>query len=133
MPSHLHEFLVAMFRDRPTLAADVLAGPLGVAVPAFTQAQASSGDLTDAAPTEYRADVVITLTANGAGDVDGGDPVLAVVVEAQLRVDTRKRRSWPAYVATLHARLGCPVALLVVCPSAAGGAPGGGPIVFGGP
>jgi hypothetical protein len=129
MPSHLHEVLVAMFRDRPTLAADVLAGQLGVAVPAFTQAQASSGDLTDAAPTEYRADVVITLTANGAGD----DPVLAVVVEAQLRVDPRKRRSWPAYVATLHARLGCPVVLLVVCSSAAVAARCGEPIVFGEP
>jgi hypothetical protein len=133
MPSHLHEVLVSMFRDRPTLAADVLAGPLGVAVPAFTQAQASSGDLTDAVPTEYRADVVITLSANGADDNAGGDPVLAVVVEAQLRVDPRKRRSWPAYVATLHARLGCPVALLVVCPSAAVAARCGEPIVFGEP
>jgi hypothetical protein len=37
----------------------------------------------------------------------------------QLRVDTRKRQTWPAYVATLHARLGCPVMLLVVCPDQA--------------
>jgi hypothetical protein len=35
----------------------------------------------------------------------------------QLRVDARKRYAWPAYVATLHARLGCPVTLLVVCPN----------------
>jgi hypothetical protein len=34
----------------------------------------------------------------------------------QRSVDKKKRRSWPAYVATLHARLGCPVDLLVVCP-----------------
>lgn len=47
---------------------------------------------------------------------DQGSAVLAVVVEVQLRIDARKRRSWTAYVATLHARLGCPVALLVVCP-----------------
>lgn len=109
MPSHLHETLVEMFRDRPALAAEVLAGPLGVAVPAFERAILSSSELTDVVPTEYRADAVVTLTVDDA-------PVLAVVVEAQLRVNARKRQTWPAYVATLHARLGCPVALLVVCP-----------------
>jgi hypothetical protein len=108
MPSHLHEVLVEMFRDRPKLAAEILAGPLGVAVPEFEQARLSSGALTDVAPTEYRADVVVTLVAADA-------PVLAIIIEAQLRVDVRKRRTWPAYVATLHARLGCPVNLLVVC------------------
>jgi hypothetical protein len=75
MPSHLHEVLIEMFRDRPALAADA----------------------------------VVTLHA-------AGDPVLAVVVEVQLRVDPRRRRTWPAYVATLHARIGCPVMLLVMCP-----------------
>ena len=33
-----------------------------------------------------------------------------------MRIDHHKRRSWPAYVATLHARSGCPVALLVLSP-----------------
>jgi hypothetical protein len=77
-------------------------------VPAFHKAQLSAGELTDVAPTEYRADAVVTLNV-------ADNPVLAVVVEVQLRVDARKRRTWPAYVATLHARLGCPVMLLVVC------------------
>ncbi|MFD1369030.1 hypothetical protein [Actinoplanes sichuanensis] len=45
-----------------------------------------------------------------------GEIVFAVVVEVQRRVDKKKRRSWPAYVASLHARLGCRVDLLVVCP-----------------
>jgi hypothetical protein len=110
MPSPLHEVLVELFRDRPALAAELLAGPLGVEVPAFERAGVSSADLTDVTPTEYRADVVITLTA-------GETTVLAVVVEAQLRTDARKRLTWPAYVATLHARLRCPVMLLVVCPN----------------
>jgi len=100
-----------MFRDRPALAADLLAG-LGVEVPEFHKARLSSGELTDVVPTEYRADAVVTL------DV-ADTPVFAVVVEVQLRADVRKRRTWPAYVATLHARLGCPVALLVVCPDQA--------------
>lgn len=109
MPSHLHEVLIEMFRDRPALAADLLAGPLGVAVPEFEVASLSSGDLTDVVPTEYRADAVVTHTVDD-------QPVLAVVIEVQLRVDPRKRRTWPAYVATLYARLGCPVLLLVICP-----------------
>ena len=33
----------------------------------------------------------------------------------QLRNDARKRHAWPAYVARLYVRLGCPVELLVVC------------------
>ncbi|WP_117208266.1 hypothetical protein [Allorhizocola rhizosphaerae] len=109
MPSHLHEILIEMFRDRPVLAAELLRGPLHVAVPDFDEARLSAGDLTDVTPTEYRADAVVTLA-------DEGITVLAVVIEVQLRTDGRKRRSWPAYVATLHARLGCPVALMVVCP-----------------
>jgi hypothetical protein len=112
MPSRRHELLVEMFRDRPALAADMLAGRLGVAVPAFDKAWLSSGELTDVKPTEYRADAVVTLKA-------GDDPVFAVVVEVQLRIDARKRRTWPVYVATVHARLGCPVMLLVVCPDEA--------------
>lgn len=101
-----------MFRERPALAADLLAGPLGVAIPEFHRAHLSAGELTDIAPTEFRADAVVTLNVD---DV----PVFAVVVEVQLRVDPRKRQTWPAYVATLHARLGCPAMLLVVCPDPA--------------
>jgi hypothetical protein len=41
-----------------------------------------------------------------------------VVVEIQLGRDRDKRWSWPVYVATLRARLRCPVELLVVCSSA---------------
>lgn len=109
MPSHLHEVLIEMFRDRPAFAADLLGGPLGVRVPAFDNASLSPGELTDVTPTEYRADAVVTLNA-------ADKPVLAVVVEVQLRTDRRKRRTWPVYVATLYARLDCPTMLLVLCP-----------------
>lgn len=109
MPSLLHEFVIEMFRDHPRLAAEVLAGPMRVMIPEFDKAALSPGELPDVIPTEYRADAVVTL--------DGGDgPVFAVVVEVQLRADPRKRFSWPAYVATLHARLKCPAMLLIVCP-----------------
>jgi hypothetical protein len=126
VPSHLHEILVEMFRERPALAADLLAGPLRLTLPTFDDAVLSTGDLTNIAPTEYRADAVIRLTA-------GATTALAVVVEAQLRIDARKRRAWPAYVATLHARLGCPVELLVICPDPAVAAWCSAPIVVGNP
>jgi hypothetical protein len=126
MPSPLHETLVEMFRDRPSLAAQVLADAFGTVLPQFKGTTLSSGDLSDVAPTEYRADLVVTL------DGESG-PVWAVVVEIQLRADIRKQRTWPAYVATLHARLGCPVALLVVCPEAAVAARCARPIAVGYP
>jgi hypothetical protein len=110
MPSHLHEILIEMFRERPAFVADLLGGALGRPVPAFARAELSAGELNDVSPTEYRADSVIILR-------NARHPVLAVIVEVQLDPKRRKRRSWPAYVATLHARLRCPVELLVICPS----------------
>jgi hypothetical protein len=108
MPSILHEALTQMFRRRPSLAAELLSGPLGLGLPAHQQARLDAGELNDLAPTEYRADVVVALT--------GADAlVLAVVVEVQLGRDTDKRWSWPVYLATLRARLRCPTVLLVVC------------------
>ena len=115
-----------MFRDRPALAADLLGGPLHVAVPEFDKALLSPGELTDVVPTEYRADAVVTLERAGSA-------VLGVVVEVQRHVDPRKRRSWPAYVATLHARLGCLVALLVICTDQSVAAWGATPIPVGEP
>jgi hypothetical protein len=82
---------VAMFRERPELVASVLSDVLGVKVPTYTTAQLSSSDLTDVTPTEYRADAVITLS-------DDSGPTLAVVVEAQLGIDHRKRFSWPDHL-----------------------------------
>jgi hypothetical protein len=108
MPSSLHEALIEMFRHRPSLAAEVLGGALGVDLPAYQVARLESGDLPDLTPTEYRADVVVVLTT-------AETPVLAVVVEVQLGRDKGKKWSWPVYLSTLRARLRCPAVLLVVC------------------
>lgn len=109
MPSQEHEVLVEMFRDRPSLAAELLDGPLHTELPSYDEVRLSSAELTDVTPTEYRADAVVTLTR-------AGKDVHTVVVEVQRRIDVRKRWSWPIYVTTLHARLKCPVTLLVYCP-----------------
>ena len=108
MPSAMHETVIGLLRNRPSLAAELLADTLGIDVPTYRQARLDPTDCTDLAPTEYRADAVVVLS-------DEGGPVLAVVVEVQLRPDPAKRWSWPVYLSTLRSRLRCPTELLVVC------------------
>ena len=115
-----------MFRNRPSLAPELLAEALALDVPTYHQARIEATDSTDINPTEYRADAVITLVASDA-------PLLAVVVEAQLGRDKTKRWSWPVYLTTLRSRLRCPTVLLVVCVDDATAAWCGAPIALGHP
>ena len=109
MPSHLHESHLLLFRNQPSLAAELIRAVLGGPVPAYCEARVISAELTDIQPAEYRADLVVQL-------FDGAS-VFGIVVEVQLSVDERKRFVWPAYVTNLRARLECPVCLLVVTAS----------------
>jgi hypothetical protein len=109
MPSMAHEIFVDLFKNRPSLAAEMLSEVLGVSLPAYTEARLASADLTEIQPPEYRADVVVVL-------LDRDNPVRVVIVEVQLAVDARKRLSWPAYVTVSRAIHGCPADLLVVAP-----------------
>jgi hypothetical protein len=106
MPSVTYEWLVQLFRSRPTLAPELLHEALHVELPKYTEARIDSADLTDVQPAEYRADLVVRL--------HDGASVLGIVLEVQLSTDPRKRFVWPAYFANLRARLECPVCLLVV-------------------
>jgi hypothetical protein len=106
MPSLSHESLLELFRNRPSLAPEVLRDALGVPLPAHTHVVLESQDLGQVVPTEYRADLVVLLRR--------AKPVMAIVVEVQLERDPDKRWTWPAYVATLRERKRCPVCLLVV-------------------
>jgi hypothetical protein len=108
MPSVLHEALVALFRNRPTLAAELLTDALGAQLPHYTSARVESADLSQTVSVSYQADLVVLLL--------DGVPVLAIIVEVQLREDARKRSSWPVYVAALRRQLGCPAWLFVVTP-----------------
>jgi hypothetical protein len=111
-PSIEHEFLIDMVRRRPAVVAELVAeAGKAFSVPPFRSARVLAGDFTVVAPTEYRADQVVAIYAEG----DDPDPVFAFVYEVQLGYDPDKVRSWPVYLATAHARLGCPVALVVVC------------------
>ena len=82
MPSHLHEALLLLFRNRPTLAPDLLRDALQMELPAYTEARIDSADLSDIQPAEYRADLVVLLLE--------GKPVMGIIVEVQLSTDERK-------------------------------------------
>ena len=109
MPSLTHEALLLLFRNRPELAPELLRDALHLTLPHYAEVRVESSDLSDLAPAEYRADLVVLL-------VDG-KPVLGIVVEVQLHRDDRKPFTWPVYVAGLRARLACDTCVLVVTPS----------------
>jgi hypothetical protein len=106
MPSLLHEALLQLFRDRPTLAAEILREAWGVEVPAGNRARVEESTLTQVVPTEYRADLVVLH-----GD---SPPSFGLVIEAQLEVKPEKRFSWPLYAAALRARIRAPACVVVV-------------------
>jgi len=111
MPSRLHEALLLLLRNRPTLAPELLRDTLQCELPAYTEVSIASADLNELQPTEYRADLVLLLL--------NGEPVMGIVVEVQLTRDERKPFVWPVYVANLRARIKCPACMLVVAGDAA--------------
>ncbi|WP_437492041.1 hypothetical protein WME75_16920 [Sorangium sp. So ce1014] len=114
MPSVTHEALVELFKNRPTLAAEMLQDALGQPIPAFTEARVESSDLTEIVPSDRRADVIVVLLVG-----DQRRPAMAIVVEVQLGVDPDKSYVWPVYVVQTRARHRCPTRLLVVTIEAA--------------
>ena len=101
-----HEALLLLFKNRPTLAAEILRDTLGAPVPTYSEARIEPADLTEVVPVEHHADLVVLLL--------DGKPVLAIVVEAQLGRDPDKAYSWPSYLVAVRARYQCPACLLVV-------------------
>jgi len=108
MPSFPHELPLALFRRCPELVPHLLKA-LDVDLPPYREVRIVESDLTQLTPTEYRADLVITLYD------DQGTPVLGIVVEVQLRVDPDKEFSWPHYVTGVRAKLRIPAVLLIFC------------------
>jgi len=107
VPSFEHEILVDLFREDGRLAPELLRRCAGIAVD-HARVEHRSIDLSQVAPTEYRADNVLVLHRRD------GSVSSAVIVEVQLDEDRDKLRTWPVYVAALRARLHCPAVLLVI-------------------
>jgi len=112
MVSMRHECLVDLFRNRPSLAAEILVEVLGATLPAYSEARVASIDLTETQPAEYRADVVVLL-------LHESEPVRVIIVEVQLAKDDDKPFTWPAYLTVSRDRHRCPADLLVVAPDPA--------------
>jgi hypothetical protein len=83
-------------------------------LPKDVSASLASTDLTSVVPAQFLADVVILIR-----DQADGKPVLAVVVESQLRSGKKKEFSWPVYVTTGRRLYKCPTVLLVIAPDPA--------------
>ncbi len=107
MPSMLHGGLLDLFRRAPDLAPRLLREGLHVDVPPHRVVEVARSEFTQLAPTEYRADLVLTLR-------DEEKPVFGIVLEVQLQADPEKKRTWPLYQAALYAHLGCETCVLVV-------------------
>jgi hypothetical protein len=105
MPGFTHEIILALFRNRPELAPDLVREALHVPMPKYTAVQVVESALADLHPVEYRADLVVLLRDE--------TPVMGIVVEVQLKKDRDKWFSWPAYAALLRSRERCPVCVLV--------------------
>ena len=112
MASMRHECLVDLFRNRPSLAAEMLVEVLSVVLPPYSEARVVSVDLTETQPAEYRADIVVLL-------LHEGQPVRVIIVEVQLKKDRDKRYTWPAYLTVSRDQHRCPADLLVIAPDPA--------------
>lgn len=110
MPSTEHDSLCELFRQRPSLAAEMLGDILGTRLPDYRVAHLRSETVTDDRLAERHADAVVEFCA-----AESGDKLFAVVVEIQLRQDRAKHYSWPFYLMGVRDRLKCDAYLLVVC------------------
>lgn len=110
MPSALHEALVTLFRERPSLAPMLLARAttLEVTVPDDTRIHVTSAEFAELDPAEYRADLVVRI------DDERGCAEDIFVVEVQLDIDANKHFSWPYYITGARTRFRCPATLVVV-------------------
>jgi hypothetical protein len=111
MRSMAHEILVDLFRNRPSMAAEILVEVFGVVLPAYTEARVASIDLTETQPAVYQADVVVLLHE--------GTPVWVIIVEVQLKKDKDKPFTWPTYLTVSREEHRCAAELLVVAPNPA--------------
>ena len=110
MPSLEHEAPLEVIRQQPDVVADLLRRILPqLPLPARVTGALGSADMSQVAPTQYFADMVVVLT-----DQQTRKPVLAVVIEPQGRDRKTKKVSWPVYLTTAIKANKVPRAILVV-------------------
>jgi hypothetical protein len=113
MPTLEHNGLIEMFRENPSLAPHYLALLFHIDVPPHASVRVADTALDQLIPVEFRADLVLELRD------EQGNVVFAIVFEAQLEQKSRKRYTWPVYVAVARAERECPTVALVIAIDAA--------------
>jgi hypothetical protein len=109
-----HEGPLDLVREHPEIAVELVRGA-GVELPGQLSVALAPTDMSAVVPVQYLADMVVLIT-----DTATGEPVLAVIIEPQLRDSETKRYSWPVYLTTARRVSRCPAAVLVVlCPDPA--------------
>jgi len=112
MPSITHEGPLDLVRQHPEIALKLIQGTIDLTLPEQASAALAPTDMSAVVPVQYLADMVVLIS-----DQATGEPVLAVIIEPQLRDSETKRYSWPVYVTTARRIAQCPAAVLVVlCP-----------------
>lgn len=107
-----HEGPLDLVRQHPEIAVEFVQGAAGITLPGEIAVSLAPTDMSAVVPVQYLADMVVLIS-----DAATGKPVLAVIIEPQLRDSDTKRYSWPVYVATARRVAKCPAAVLVVlCP-----------------
>ena len=107
-----HDGLIELVRQCPDMAVDLARKVGGIKLPPDVSVSLASTDMSAAVPVQYLADMAVL-----ASSLTTGEPLLAVVIEPQLRDRETKRYSWPVYVTTARQVNKCPEAvLLVLCP-----------------
>ncbi len=115
MPSITHEGPLDLVRQHPEIALELIQGTAEVTLPAQVAVSLAATDMSAVVPVQYLADMVVLVS-----DQATGEPVLAVIIEPQLRDSEAKRFSWPVYVVTARQINKCPAAVLIVlCPDPA--------------
>ncbi|MEX1367451.1 MAG: hypothetical protein AB1Z98_30265 [Nannocystaceae bacterium] len=119
----LHEMLVELLRRSPELLLALLGDQISTLGASGLRFEPDEPNLSQLA--EIDADLVLRVY-----DSDG-TLRCALVIEVQLRIDQAKPRSWHAYQAGTHRRLGCPTYVIVVAVDADVAVWAGGPFSSG--
>jgi hypothetical protein len=110
-----HEGPLDLVRQHPEIAVDLVRDTANITLSGQVAVSLAPTDMSAVIPVPYLADMVVLIS-----DAATNKPVLAVIIEPQLRDSETKRYSGPVYVTTARQVSKCSAAVLVVlCPDPA--------------
>ncbi|MFG1704584.1 hypothetical protein ACFLIM_15440 [Nonomuraea sp. M3C6] len=109
MPSSVHDALNALFRNRPTLAVELLRDVFDIDLPTDTLVEVAPSDLIDIPSFDREIDPFFAVGRRR-------ERVHGVIVEIQQSLCEEDRQGWARRAAALWLRLNRPVLLLVLAP-----------------